>query len=61
MSKRILVVEDEEDLLYRRAAHCSTERMGPARPTTAKQLAPEGLRGMRPSVWDRRSIDRGTD
>ena len=61
MSKPILVVEDQEDLLHRRAAHCSTERMGQARPPTAKQLALAGLLGMRPSAWDRRSIDLGTD
>jgi hypothetical protein len=60
MTKRNVVVEDQEDL-RRRATHCSAERMGSARPSTAKQLALGGLRGMRPSAWDRRSIDRGTD
>ena len=61
MTKHILVVEDQEDLLHRRAAHCSAERMGSAMPGIAKQLALAGLRGMRPSAWHRRSIDRGTD
>jgi hypothetical protein len=61
MTKHILVVEDQEDQRHRHAAHCSTKRMGRARPATGKQLAPAGLRGMRPSAWDRGSIDRGTD
>jgi hypothetical protein len=61
MTRRTLVVEDQEDLLCRRATHCSAERMGSARPGTAKQLALAGLRGMRHSAWDHRSIDRGTN